>query len=432
MTKVERIALKIQRKTLAHFTYVSDNEKYGKAETFDREHEKLKNGVHFMGDCDCFAGTATSFARDTHLYPESKMHEMVTCDHYIAGLYDPEIEDVWVIECNGYEYTPKALSHNVDFMMIQEMPEWQKIEQGYIEAKVYRLSELQRGIILPSVQGDGMFLPEMVKKYELEQFRTCDEPLGQKWWDRDNAVPYMRGFDSNRCQEAMREKREYKYTKEWKAHISASIGILEIDISYDSDRTAGNRFQADATVAGIGLGAIKAGKSASKKVAVKEIKEREYGINRAWQGIVVHMSDSSWGTEKDIYDWHVHGNGWQDTGYHFVITNKNYNNHLQLPFMNGAISAGRNLSKNGAHTLYGYNKTHIGICCIHNSQPNRAQASTLFKACKNLMEIYDFNADAVLGHDEIQDKVCPGFDVSDLRDALWADDESMFVNMFEG
>lgn len=152
---------------------------------------------------------------------------------------------------------------------------------------------------------------------------------------------------------------------------------------------------------------------------------------RQWDGIVVHMSDSAWGTEKDVYNWHVNGNGWNDTGYHFVITNDNYNNQLKLPFMDGAVSAGRNLSKRGAHTRKGYNDTHIGICLMHNSKPTRAQAVTLFKMCESLMHSYDFTPNMLIGHNEVQNKTCPGFSVNTLREALMWGDMHHFVDAFE-
>ncbi len=56
-------------------------------------------------------------------------------------------------------------------------------------------------------------------------------------------------------------------------------------------------------------------------------------------------------TIDTIRDWHVHENGWDDTGYHWVIERC------------GRIRAGRNAQLQGAHIL-GHNHDSIAICLV--------------------------------------------------------------------
>jgi hypothetical protein len=431
--KAYKKALKFQTQICKYFTYVSDMAKSGNGEQFDEESEKLLAGIPFIGDCDTATNTVAQACHKTQCFSEDKILLMVTPNHYIGGVVGEN--DVWVFENTGYEYTMKALD-DPNFGEIVLMPTKDKYKYGYIEPKVYRLSELQKGLVIPEKRGKAFMIPAKIKKYYMEQFATLDEGMGGKWWTQRDDLPFLVDFKMKRDVEVPSAELinapdpipKYWFTKEWEASFTLNVGFFKVEADYDSERK--EKLKVEAAILGHEVYSYKAsGESIPEPTEVKAVKE--YGAVRQWQGIVVHESSSSWGTEKDIYNWHVHGNGWDDTGYHFVITNENYNNHLRLPFMNGSVSAGRNLSKSGAHTLYGYNKTHIGICCIHNSQPNRAQASTLFRMCKHFMNMYNFSADKVIGHNEVQNKTCPGFKVEYLRDALIADDESMFVNLFK-
>lgn len=146
---------------------------------------------------------------------------------------------------------------------------------------------------------------------------------------------------------------------------------------------------------------------------------------KKWRGIVVHCSDSSWGTARDIDRWHKE-RGFSEIGYHFVIMNGYLHNDDQLEILDGSIERGRNLEKHGAHAL-NFNRTHIGICSISNGYYTEAQAKSLFNLVVELMERYNIDIDDVLGHNEVSHKKCPCFNVEVLRDALTYQDRDRFL-----
>lgn len=82
-------------------------------------------------------------------------------------------------------------------------------------------------------------------------------------------------------------------------------------------------------------------------------------------GLVIHCSDSSFGSATLIKDWHVKGNGWSDIGYTVVICNGQVENNTYIPFMDGAIEWGRDIDREGAHTR-GFND-YEALCFIGES-----------------------------------------------------------------
>ena len=88
--------------------------------------------------------------------------------------------------------------------------------------------------------------------------------------------------------------------------------------------------------------------------------------------IIIHCSDSEFGSKKLIDKWHKE-RGWDGCGYHYVITNgiddymvKYNKNH------DGLVQEGRPIEKMGAH-VKGHNKDSIGICLIGKSNFTPAQ-----------------------------------------------------------
>jgi len=70
--------------------------------------------------------------------------------------------------------------------------------------------------------------------------------------------------------------------------------------------------------------------------------------------IVVHASYTPPSMDigaETIRDWHVNDNGWDDIGYHYVITRA------------GEVEVGRPLEMAGAH-VRGHNDDSIGVCLI--------------------------------------------------------------------
>lgn len=122
--------------------------------------------------------------------------------------------------------------------------------------------------------------------------------------------------------------------------------------------------------------------------------------------IVVHCADTPSTMDigvKEIREWHVRDNGWDDIGYHFVIR------------FNGIIEEGRPISLPGAHVA-GHNKNSIGICLVGGERENRYYTQEQFASLKmiliNLKQM--FPQTEIKGHCELDDKkTCPNFDVQE-------------------
>ncbi len=105
---------------------------------------------------------------------------------------------------------------------------------------------------------------------------------------------------------------------------------------------------------------------------------------------------------RDIYDWHVNGNGWSDVGYHYVIK------------LDGTIQEGRPISRIGAHCK-GHNRGTVGICYIGGGitegkdTRTEEQKESIGKLLRDLIK--DHGICKISGHNQYSTKNCPGFDV---------------------
>lgn len=134
-----------------------------------------------------------------------------------------------------------------------------------------------------------------------------------------------------------------------------------------------------------------------------------------WRRIVIHCSDSFWGSEPEIRKWHTdpkpNGNGWANIGYQYIINNGKIRPDYYLDSMNGAIEIGLPIdgdmrpesSEIGAHA-YGYNSDSIGICLIGKDHFTPAQFGTLVDLVTDLMVKFEIQIDYVLGHYELNPK----------------------------
>lgn len=129
--------------------------------------------------------------------------------------------------------------------------------------------------------------------------------------------------------------------------------------------------------------------------------------------IILHCSatvESIDYTAEDIKHWH-RARGFYDIGYHFVITR------------DGKVQKGRDLDEIGAHAK-GHNRNSIGICYIggldNKRQPkdtlNTDQERSLHKLVDALRLI--FGELHIQGHNELSNKACPCFDVSERLEYL--------------
>lgn len=114
--------------------------------------------------------------------------------------------------------------------------------------------------------------------------------------------------------------------------------------------------------------------------------------------IILHCSATPNGREdtaEDIHRWHLE-RGWDGIGYHYVIEVK------------GKLVQGRPDYWIGSHAK-GHNENSIGICMIGTDKYNVDQWSILNNLIRKLCIKHPHAK--VLGHNEISDKSCPGFDV---------------------
>jgi hypothetical protein len=139
-----------------------------------------------------------------------------------------------------------------------------------------------------------------------------------------------------------------------------------------------------------------------------------------WMWIVIHHSDSDYGSAAIIDKWH-RDRGFDELGYHFVIGNGTDSG-------DGQIEVGPRWTKQkwGAHDNAldnRYNTNGIGICLVgdfNKTHPTEAQRKSLIRLVVYLMRTYRIPLSHVLGHGETKDTQCPGkyLRPSDVRAAV--------------
>lgn len=140
--------------------------------------------------------------------------------------------------------------------------------------------------------------------------------------------------------------------------------------------------------------------------------------------IIVHCSDSAFGSAAMIRKWHLE-NGWRDIGYHFVIMNGHVRKDLFLESLDGDTSIGRDLdgdrfiddNEKGAHAL-GYNGNSIGVCLIGKETFTSKQIGSLITLLNNLLRQFEIDIQGVLGHYETENahgKSCPNIGMKHIR-----------------
>ncbi len=127
-----------------------------------------------------------------------------------------------------------------------------------------------------------------------------------------------------------------------------------------------------------------------------------------WMWIIIHHSDSSYGSAAIIDKWH-RARGFDELGYHFVIGNGTDSG-------DGQIEVGPRwpIQKWGAHDNAldnRFNNYGIGICLVgdfNKTHPTPKQLHSLLRLVVYLMRKYDIPPDRVLGHGETKVTQCPG------------------------
>ena len=150
------------------------------------------------------------------------------------------------------------------------------------------------------------------------------------------------------------------------------------------------------------------------------------------KGLVIHCSDSTFGSATLIDKWHRE-RGWDGIGYTAVICNGMVENNTYMPFMNGAIEWGRDWDKMGAHTL-GFND-YEAICLIGESGKfTEAQIETLERVVLELINDFGLPMSRIYGHSDLDSKKphCPGFSVTEfVRACINTEPLDKFVYQFE-
>ncbi|MDZ7831646.1 MAG: N-acetylmuramoyl-L-alanine amidase [Desulfobacterales bacterium] len=133
--------------------------------------------------------------------------------------------------------------------------------------------------------------------------------------------------------------------------------------------------------------------------------------------IIIHCSDSDWGSVAEIDRWHV-ARGFDMIGYHYVITNGcvAYNDAYD-PDYDGMTRQGRRLDQVGAHCR-GENYDSIGICLIGR---HHFTARQLCQSLPDLLcSLFDIKTltsiDQIYGHADFNPhKTCPNINTRTLR-----------------
>ena len=115
--------------------------------------------------------------------------------------------------------------------------------------------------------------------------------------------------------------------------------------------------------------------------------------------IIIHCAGTPTGREtsaEDIHAWHK-GRGWDGIGYHYVIK------------INGTIENGRPDFWMGSHAR-GNNQGSLGICMIGTDEFTTEQWASLSDLISTLTDKHQ-GISEIIGHNEISQKTCPGFDV---------------------
>jgi hypothetical protein len=132
---------------------------------------------------------------------------------------------------------------------------------------------------------------------------------------------------------------------------------------------------------------------------------------RPWRWIVIHHSASPTGSAEVFDRWH-RARGWDELGYHFVITNGHGG-------PDGQVQVGSRWTKQkwGAHCggtpNNDYNNYGIGICLVGDFSrqlPSRAQRDSLRRLVLALADQYHIAPSDIIGHRDAPGAStdCPG------------------------
>jgi len=126
--------------------------------------------------------------------------------------------------------------------------------------------------------------------------------------------------------------------------------------------------------------------------------------------LVIHCADTPADMDigaETIRKWHTEERGWDDIGYHWVITRS------------GKLEPGRDLRMQGAHAV-AVNGNSVGVCLVGRGDNfTDAQFITLHNLINTTKDMYGDDL-KIIGHCDVEPNKpnCPGFDVGQ-----WVKDE---------
>lgn len=122
--------------------------------------------------------------------------------------------------------------------------------------------------------------------------------------------------------------------------------------------------------------------------------------------IVVHHSATDTGNVETFRRHHKEVNGWDDVGYHYVITNGNGG-------PDGEVQTGRAIEKIGAHAK-GRNADSVGVCLVATDKFTKAQLDSLVALLVKLCRQYKIDPTAVTIQRHHEKCPGPGLDLGDI------------------
>lgn len=142
--------------------------------------------------------------------------------------------------------------------------------------------------------------------------------------------------------------------------------------------------------------------------------------------IILHCSDSEWGTAMDIDKWHRQ-KGWSKIGYMGVILNGYVSPGVYWEVSDGAWEWGRKVDTDiwlepdevGAHAL-GLNSKTVGICLVGKSNFSFRQLMASRRYILHFIKSWGLTIKDVLGHCEVDKagKTCPNLNMDTYRGFL--------------
>lgn len=132
-------------------------------------------------------------------------------------------------------------------------------------------------------------------------------------------------------------------------------------------------------------------------------------MKRSIKELIIHCTS----TDNVVHDnalWlkrlHVGQNGWNDIGYHYVITKSS------------GLELGRPVFQPGAHCR-GFNGYSIGIALCGKKKFTSQQFKILEDLCWNLINIFDLKPNNISPHNKFTtQKTCPNFELDYLKEKL--------------